>query len=124
MKEDELKNIQQKQLLINRLYKSKNNPSVNRGIVKPEDTKLLFYVNCHLSQQTRKKSFKEEEAPRSFLPKISVKKSIHEDVHHNEGLASLRSTRGNSFSIKEKKNNDEGMIQMTRRPSFKQPFSS
>ena len=44
MKQDQLKNIQQKQLLINRLYKSKNNPSANKTITKPEDTKLLFYV--------------------------------------------------------------------------------
>ena len=44
MKDDYLKNMQQKQLLINRLYKSKNNPSANKNITKPEDTKLLFYV--------------------------------------------------------------------------------
>ena len=40
--------MQQKQLLINRLYKSKNNPSANKNITKPEDTKLLFYVIHYL----------------------------------------------------------------------------
>jgi hypothetical protein len=54
--------------LINRLYKSKNNPSANKNITKPEDTKLLFY-------QTKKKSFKEEETPKILLPKITPRKS-------------------------------------------------
>lgn len=58
MKEDELKSMQQKQLLINRLYKSKNNPTANKTITKPEDTKLLFYVLLLLLQQTKKKPFK------------------------------------------------------------------
>ena len=58
MKEDELKSMQQKQLLINRLYKSKNNPTANKTITKPEDTKLLFYVPLLLLQQTKKKPFK------------------------------------------------------------------
>lgn len=45
MKEDELKNNQQKQLLINRLYKTKNSANVNKPMPKNEDdTKLLFYV--------------------------------------------------------------------------------
>jgi len=57
MKEDELKNNQQKQLLINRLYKSKNNPSANKNITKPEDTKLLFYVLCFINSANQKKTF-------------------------------------------------------------------
>lgn len=45
MKEEEQKSAQQKQMLINRLYKSKN----TQNVVKPQskgddDTKLLFYV--------------------------------------------------------------------------------
>jgi hypothetical protein len=44
MKEDDPKNINQKQMLLNRLYKSNNNPSANKNITKPEDAKLLFYV--------------------------------------------------------------------------------
>lgn len=47
-------------MLINRLYKSKNNPSANKTITKPEDTKLLFYVMNNITQQTKKKSIKEE----------------------------------------------------------------
>lgn len=57
MKQDQLKNIQQKQLLINRLYKSKNNPSANKTITKPEDTKLLFYVLFYLISANQKKIF-------------------------------------------------------------------
>lgn len=40
-------------MLINRLYKSKTNPSNNKQLPKPEETNLLFY-------QTKRKSFKEE----------------------------------------------------------------
>lgn len=46
MKEEEQKSMHQKQMLINRLYKTKN----TQNVVKPpppkneEDTKLLFYV--------------------------------------------------------------------------------
>ena len=34
MKEEEQKNIQQKQMLINRLYKTKNNQNNNKPLVK------------------------------------------------------------------------------------------
>jgi hypothetical protein len=45
MKEEEQKNIHQKQLLINRLYKNKNTQNVNKPTMKNnDDTKLLFYV--------------------------------------------------------------------------------
>lgn len=45
MKEDELKSNQQKQMLINRLYKTKNTANVNKPLPKnDDDTKLLFYV--------------------------------------------------------------------------------
>ena len=43
MKEDEQRSSFQKQMLINRLYKTKNNN--NKQLPKPEqDTNLLFYV--------------------------------------------------------------------------------
>lgn len=45
MKEDELKSNQQKQMLINRLYKTKNSANVSKPLPKnDDDTKLLFYV--------------------------------------------------------------------------------
>ena len=45
MKEDEQKSMQQKHMLINRLYKNKNSQNVNKPLPKGEDdTKLLFYV--------------------------------------------------------------------------------
>lgn len=45
MKEDELKSNQQKQMLINRLYKTKNSANTNKPLPKnDDDTKLLFYV--------------------------------------------------------------------------------
>ena len=34
MKEEEQKNIQQKQMLINRLYKTKNNQNTNKPLLK------------------------------------------------------------------------------------------
>lgn len=46
MKEDEQKNMHQKQMLINRLYKSKNTQNISKPAPKSDDdTKLLFYVN-------------------------------------------------------------------------------
>jgi hypothetical protein len=45
MKEEEQKNQFQKQVLINRLYKSKNTSNANKPLPKQDDdTKLLFYV--------------------------------------------------------------------------------
>jgi len=52
MKEDDNRNNQQKQMLINRLYKSKSkNPqNVGKALSKNEDdTKLLFYVLFNLA---------------------------------------------------------------------------
>jgi hypothetical protein len=80
----------------------------------------FFYI-----KQTKKKSFKEEELPKSFLPKLSIKKSQHEEQSHEQGLASLRSTRGNSFSLnKERKSIEDPFPSMTRRNSIKLPSSS
>jgi hypothetical protein len=45
-KEEEQRINQQKQMLINRLYKTKNTAIVGKPLVKnDEDTKLLFYVH-------------------------------------------------------------------------------
>ncbi len=45
MKDEEQKNNMQKQMLINRLYKTKNNAVGAKPPAKNEDdTKLLFYV--------------------------------------------------------------------------------
>lgn len=80
MKQEEVKSNQQKQMLINRLYKTKNTSNINKPITKgDDDTKLLFYVPYIIMQQTRKKSFKEKEEDPKFplLPKISgLKKGI------------------------------------------------
>ena len=65
-------------MLINRLYKSKNNPSNNKQLPKPDqETNLLFYVYLHLLQQTKKKSFKEE--TKKVLPLLAGSKrpSVH-----------------------------------------------
>jgi hypothetical protein len=51
-------------MLINRLYKSKNNPSNNKHLPKAEETNLLFY-------QTKKKSFREEET-KKVLPLLAA----------------------------------------------------
>lgn len=110
MKEDDNRNNQQKQMLINRLYKSKSkNPqNVGKALSKNEDdTKLLFYVLFNLAQQTRKRSFREREDEGKFglLPKISIGKKFGFDeelgannVNNVSLMSARRTSRGNSFS--------------------------
>ena len=67
MKEDEQRNNYQKQMLISRLYKSKNNPSNNKQLPKPEETNLLFYVPFNsLSKPRRSPSGKRK--PKKYYP--------------------------------------------------------
>lgn len=104
MKEDEQRSSQQKQLLINRLYKSKNTQNIGKVLPKNEDdTKLLFYVTLFQIQQTRKKSFrdKEEDPKLRLLPRITPGKlsAKEEENPLNISIPSARRTsRGNSFT--------------------------
>lgn len=46
-------------MLINRLYKSKNNPSNNKQLPKPEmETNLLFYVSPYLHSKPKRNHLK------------------------------------------------------------------
>lgn len=89
-------------MLINRLYKSKNTANNNKQIARPEqETNLLFYVPLATTQQTKKKSFREEE-PKKMLPLIAGSKrtSIHEEISPIDvSIGSARRTsRGGSFN--------------------------
>ncbi len=86
-------------MLINRLYKSKNNPSNNKHLPKAEETNLLFY-------QTKKKSFREEET-KKVLPLLAKRPSLHEEIPQDRSLLSARRTSRGPFSSKEIKEQTE-----------------
>ena len=104
MKEEDQRSNLQKQMLINRLYKTKNATNISKGVPKNEDdTKLLFYVTLFQIQQTKKKSFREkEDDPRlKVLPRLTPgKQSVKEEESPlNSSIPSARRTsRGNSFN--------------------------
>jgi hypothetical protein len=66
MKEEEQRSSYQKQMLINRLYKSKNNPSNNKQLPKPDqETNLLFYVLVAPPSKPRRSPSRNSKTPRS-----------------------------------------------------------
>lgn len=74
MKDEEQKNNLQKQMLINRLYKTKNNPvGVKPPSKNEDDTKLLFYVCLFLvSKPARNPSARRKTSLRSRCSPGSV----------------------------------------------------
>ncbi len=65
--------MQQKQLLINRLYKSKNNPATNKTVTKPEDTKLLFYVLSFLYSKLKRSPLRKKNSPSPSSPSSALR---------------------------------------------------
>ena len=63
----------QKQMLINRLYKSKNNPANNKQLPKPEqETNLLFYVILQRYSKPKRNPSKKKNQRRN-CPSLPIK---------------------------------------------------
>ena len=74
MKEEEQRSNYQKQMLINRLYKSKNNPSNNKQLPKPEmETNLLFYVFNSLRSKPKRNRLENNNPKKCYRFLLEVK---------------------------------------------------